>query len=733
MRSIKANENAFRAYRIVYYPLFGSKGILPVPESVDVSCEAGTMALTVQENLGTTPYKLSDASLAALAQAYQVLLDDERFENVFDPARAVASFLPDADAYRPMYPDFPSQVLAMDEVTYRTHQIIHYISTYGVAAIADLLGVEVEIGRGWMPDVEETEKTRSDAAQIDKQVIKLVVSTDEMERIVRADLARPVRLHPAACALAAELLADGDIEHVDIRFHENMLAIVDAAKDRSAAELERVVSAVAAHPGDIFKCILHFLDKGEGQGSSTHEVYLSALRAKKVPARAHAHLKTSQKKAFCQALDAFDEMAIARNIADGGVKARFAASALSPKRFGSAKLRSAREKVEDGIVKSWNAELEDLWAVLAAAEGDAAKAEAKAALLDKYGERPGVLLRSLTRLSKGGFDIDELGRTIEAHAESLSAATLTRLTTLAHGRGEGAGRDPYGRALVSSAEKERQAAQRELLASMKGHLRSTLAAKLATLETPLRGKKVFVDASGFSLDGSVVMPNDTGNTADAYPPAGMAYALPEDKTVRFYVFWNDPGRVDVDTHNYGIREDGSTMHVGYNSSYKEDGIVMSGDITTSRSSAEYMDCDLAVAKASSLRYLSQQFRIYAGASKWGDIETCMAGALVVGDTEPDAALYTGRNVLFHDDLVCAGRSLDYALIDVKERWIRILRGAEIPFKANGFALGAYIQTLLDAQGATIALSKADADVVLSVGRSDDEDALCLIDEGFFLK
>lgn len=97
-----------------------------------------------------------------------------------------------------------------------------------------------------------------------------------------------------------------------------------------------------------------------------------------------------------------------------------------------------------------------------------------------------------------------------------------------------------------------------------------------------------------------------------------------------------------------------------------------------------------------------------------------------------AAIYQAENLIFRDDMTGAGRSMTYALVDVKNGAVRIQRGAKYPFVRTSFPLGAYIDLLIEAQGATRVAAPDQADVVLSVGRTDKEDAICLIDEGFFL-
>ena len=89
-------------------------------------------------------------------------------------------------------------------------------------------------------------------------------------------------------------------------------------------------------------------------------------------------------------------------------------------------------------------------------------------------------------------------------------------------------------------------------------MRELLIPRMRLLETPFKGKSVYLDTQGISLVGSILMPNDTGNTGTAWPPVGMAYDLPDDQTVRFFTFWDERSRrVDVDLHFIGIKKNGN--------------------------------------------------------------------------------------------------------------------------------------------------------------------------------
>ncbi|MBR0137790.1 MAG: hypothetical protein IJM15_05220, partial [Erysipelotrichaceae bacterium] len=87
-----------------------------------------TKALTANENIRQLGYCLSPKGLVALAKS-------EELDGFYDSFRKM---IPDVKA-EPMYPDFPNQVMAIDEAQFRFHQICHYMSTYGVEEIARML------------------------------------------------------------------------------------------------------------------------------------------------------------------------------------------------------------------------------------------------------------------------------------------------------------------------------------------------------------------------------------------------------------------------------------------------------------------------------------------------------------------------------------------------------------------------------------------------------------------
>lgn len=756
---LEAEKEPFEAFGILYYPLFKSRADLPTTlDDADL-----TWAMTANENLDGSGYTLSMASIHMLAAYHHAMAELARSSALLplgtfadggiNPLADLQRLVPDVKA-APFYPDFPTQVMEISEAQFRYDQAIHYLSTYGVESVAGFLGLDVVVGNGWRPDVEATPKTKVDDTLVAPKVLHVLVTAEDLQAVVEARLARATRMHPAEIATTllvfANLGADANADQacfLKVAFHENMMELIRVAAQQDSAMLERVATSLAQHPGDLLKAIRYVLDTDKVK-----------------------HLKTRQKKGFCGAFEHFTVHSIARNIADAGRRDRLAPNYLSIARFGGPNLREAVELVETGQVRSWTSELESFWnkvemfrapnkkkmLELFVAENkrrpvdvlreqfnalydklfqadEEIQNDAWRALLKHYGERPGILLRSLSRLIKNRCPLDLLTEETLAHASSYSLPTLVRtLTLFSSDNRTQLVQTSYAGFSVKDVKdpSELTPQETEQLCSV---LKPLVTERMRSLETPLKDKRIHLDTSGISLVGSVLMPNETGNSGTAWPPAGIAFDLPCDKTIRFFTYWDDrKKRVDVDLHFVGRKTSGEALRVGWNSAYKDAGLLTSGDITSSKDSVEYLDATMDEAIAAEVDYVVQEIHIYHGASNWGDIRTCYSGALLVNSKLKETSLYNAQNLLFRDDLTGTGNRMAYAVINFPEHYVRILRNANMPLGNVGFSLGDYLGMLFEAQGATIVDAPEEADLRVCVGRSKNPEVISLFDEGFFL-
>lgn len=735
-KGFQADKLAFDAYQVLFYDIFGNvfsedtfKDHLPTPTITDWA-----YARTVNENLRGTGYTLSDRSVALIAAIHAIPAADVIMNQAkFDPARDIVSFLPDASKYRPMYPDFPTQVIDMPEEQFRADQAMHYLSTYGVEWLFAIGGFDVTVMRGWMPDAPETEKTKTDDKLVSDKVVELICSRDDMVAYIADDVARPKRMSEPAIELLAKLAlaasaAGQSITIPPFAFHENMVNFMMLVADSgSSAAIGELCSMLCQHPGDVIKLINATCDKREKN-----------------------HLTTAQKKGYCRGMESFDAYDIARNIADAAGAGEIAINRLSVARFGGKKLIEGKALVDTGTVKSYNSRVDAAWTLYNglrdalsgnAANIEGALREAEDDLLATYAERPGMMLRALVRLVENHVDKGKILSTLLSVANSLSLATLVTLASNMSATDIHLERSWHGGVSRETAEEaERRVNKMNAYHEVAVMVAAALAARMQSLDTPFADKKVYLDEGDFSLDGTVILPNAQGGTANAYPPVGTAFKLPEKGVVRFFTFWNDQKtRVDVDTHFKYTDKNGRLGSVGWYSDYNANGMTFSGDITTSDNSAEYLDVDLEKAQAAGIDTIYQQQHIYAPRFDWKDIQECFCGALLVGKTDPDVALYRSDNVIFHDDMNGEGRDMEYATINVPERFIRILRGVKVPFANTAFTARVFTELLMESQNATLVDSIEDADVIASVGRRNraegdgEREIVCLIDEKWFVE
>ena len=144
-------------------------------------------AMTVNEELRAIGYTLSAGDVVALAQS----ADADTL------AARVREYAGDVKA-KPMYPDFPSQVMELDEAVFRFHQLLHYFSTYG---IEDLTGVPVT--RGWLPEMQDTEKTESDDTLLEAKVLGLIDISEQYLCPAERILGKTERMTDKECRIIA--------------------------------------------------------------------------------------------------------------------------------------------------------------------------------------------------------------------------------------------------------------------------------------------------------------------------------------------------------------------------------------------------------------------------------------------------------------------------------------------------------------------------------------------------
>ena len=268
-------------------------------------------------------------------------------------------------------------------------------------------------------------------------------------------------------------------------------------------------------------------------------------------------------------------------------------------------------------------------------------------------------------------------------------------------------------------------------------LRTLLKEHFRMVSTPMKGKKVFCSLEQFDLSHSCLETEERSKDG-GYVRSGISWKIPEEaKYVRFFVYWNDEQRVDVDLHAGGVTTDGRSLHVGWNSDFRDSGVVHSGDITHS-DAAECIDIDLSAP----IKEIYANVNLFSGRPSFKKIETCYVGLMAVDRAKQDVKHYNPKNCFFTHRLSQDTKNLFYGIIDVQKRFVRFIgqpnsRGwAARPDLENAermFSLQDYLDCLLEAQNAELVDSESEAEVVLTMEKGLSDNSISLVDYNFFLE
>ncbi|MBO7252886.1 MAG: hypothetical protein J6V25_09720 [Oscillospiraceae bacterium] len=254
--------------------------------------------------------------------------------------------------------------------------------------------------------------------------------------------------------------------------------------------------------------------------------------------------------------------------------------------------------------------------------------------------------------------------------------------------------------------------------------------------TVLKGKKIYCDLQQFDLVHSSLETEDRSRDG-GYIRSGIAWKIPDGaRYVRFFTYWNDRSRVDIDLHAGGVTTDGENIHVGWNADFRNCGVVHSGDITHSNA-AEYIDIDLKAP----IREIYANVNFFNGRS-FRDIETCYVGMMAVDKIGDTVRHYDPANCFFTHELTQKTRNLFYGYVDVQNRCVRFVgqenhnsweARPQIEDAQAMFSVQDYLDAVLEGQMVTMVKTAQEADVVLTMGKSMMENGISLVDNNFFLE
>ena len=619
-------------------------------------------AVTLDENLKSLGYCFSPDSFTLLCKS--------DIDNLFNK---IKEYVGEVKA-EPMYKGFPEEVMEMDEATFRFHQLLHYMSTYGIE-----LFTGAPVSKGWLPESKEVVRDKSDTFKTDLKVIDVVEEKNKYLVGAKTVLSRKTRLTNSQVELVKEAvkhLNKEELASLEIPFKENVQTIFNLGMEEKSLEL---LTTACKNPMDAFKCVKNTLDENKW------------------------HLRTSQKRLIAKLFDSFNNYIFEENLIYSSARREEAIHILDqvdyPTYSKNIANKGSLNALKDKKLKSWMSKVEKL-----VSEKDTEK------LFTELKTRPGMFLRMSIRFIRLGYKKEVKNGLIEV-APKLSTQTLIDIM------------NSYS--VNRFVYKEDKLKEWDTFAKI---VKDVIAVKLASIDTNIKGKKVYIDAQSYDLKNSMILKSEEGG----YDRGGLAFKLPKTlNKVRFFTYWNHPTRVDIDLHANCFYDDGTEVHIGWNGERMSESVVFSGDITHS-DAAEYVDVDI---KKSGISYIMATIHLFSGASNFAEVDTCFTGLMGVNNLAQDVKLYDPKACFVSNELMSKNNFINYGIVNLKDRYIRYMGTdaavANLDFLTGipAFSLKDYLKLLFKTQNVEVVKNKEDADITLSMAKGGD---ISIIDENFWV-
>lgn len=645
-------------------------------------------AMTVNEELNNLGYTLNPADIIKLAKSIE--LND--FYNNF------VSLLGDVKG-KPVYPDFPNTVMNMDEATFRFHQLMHYIS---IDVVEWFTGQPVS--KGWLPETSDTEKTVSDTKLLKSKTIELIDTskgTSIEDYAYRKILSKRERMTDKDARIIGECLnvcSLKDIANINIPFKENIIPVF---REIFFAEIDNVnkltlLHNICQHTGDVYKCIEGVISKCNWHFRTTQKRLLVKLLESYSPEDFRTNIIISNKKAerVNLLIQYLDYNKYSRSFAHAHVVNEFRSSQLKSWESTAKRLVESHDKNALSFVCS----------------------------------RPGTALRWLTYLLRNGYTEEQISDNLVPLASKLNTGTLVTIYDKFREKLR------YISEYIPTSKTE--------VESVLNIVDTALKHKLTSIDTPIKNKKVYIESGAFDIEHSVLLTNDKSDEG-GYVRSGISYKIPENvKRLRFFVYWNNSARTDVDLHSKGLTVDGKPFEVGWDAAYMSHGTLYSGDVRHS-DAAEYIDIDLSDKE---IKYVRTDIDVYSisnsGGATFKNIEECYVGCMAVDSIGAKVKLYNPANCFFTHYLKGNYKTIKYGFINVPDKCITFIGQPaksyssiimdNTDYYASHYRLSEYIDTLITSQNATLVDSEDAADCVIILDKPNTDKEISLIDNNFFI-
>ena len=670
--------------------------------AIKIDCELSEdnmlQALTINEELSQYGYHLDMESIIKLAQTInkEYILED-----------LAAIFQIDTKLF---YPNFPKQVMEMDMAQIRFHQLLHYASTYGREYFE-----HHEVLKGWLPDYNQEVVGEDKPQWLNTRLLRLVDEQDYYNVVYRKLIGSHKHLTKQQQELLTRILLDVDINTImstPITFKDKMLATSLCVFDSDLIKNTklRILGHYCQHAGDVLKVVNYILIKHNFK------------------------LKTSQKRLLSKLLDQYDNLYNNLIMYSRYQKRNHGVLNYLDYTTYSRNQDNIRDvnKYRDGNGYSFNAQVEMLMANNQLKEA-----------LNLLANKPGELLRKVRWFLNKGYDQQSLLEFLSQYVEQFHVSSIiTTLTFFANQK--------------MLKEKTHAKAMCEIFYEL-------LKLKLSTVKLSFNGKKLYYSPNSVDVEQSMVIPNPPFATTGT-SEYGLAYKLPTvprnkvslwDKLrgkkhqpqqwwYRFFVYWNDEKRVDVDLHANGIDWDNKPIHIGWYGNYKANDIYYSGDITHS-DATEFID--VLVGGGAKAVNLNINMYNYPDFTK---LDTCYCGVELVSGENHQATNLDPKNFYFYSDLTSLKvKNIDYAIINQEHQVLRLVSSVDNlhayaqgrrdtngrlinPINSSYFNLKVYLELLSTTQNITWVKKPNQADYTFNIIANEDKE-IGLLDNHFFIE
>lgn len=643
------------------------------------------LALIDNENLKALGYQLTEEGIIKLA------VDYKGNPNMKPLYKKVMELEPSIEV-SPMYPNFPIEVLEMDELEYRTNQLLHYVLTYGAE---ELLGIEVK--KGWLPKNSDIMEREKDVQVVDLKTLDYLSPLAVDELVINDLIGKKERLLPRELELAKEVMLRTNLIIKEVPFKENIGMIFGDILLTGTLEERRktfdTLKVVVKHPGDVLDLMEYMVVKNR-----------------------YKHFKTNVKRGLVELIEQFPIETIEENLTSNRWSKTFRGKKGKPRTINrnvalidylsynkfskNADVKLLVNKLKNGKLLSWNQRLEREYAK-----------ENYEEVIRLLSQRPGMMFRQINRLVKLGVDVDKISSIMKENAGDLKTQTI--VSAINNYKGEAVVDKVFLNTLVCNL-------------------------KSKDLKETFENKKVYIDEKNVDFSRSKIEITDKFEEG-GYITNGMAIRVPEKaKFLRFFTYWNDDERIDIDLHGVAVESDGEISHVGWNADFRNESLVHSGDITHSNA-AEYIDLDIDNAKKGGVRKVQFNINSYTGVP-FNKIETVFTGLMALSGMGQKTDLFDPKNVLFRHDLKNKSMSVDYGIIDLENNFIYIIgeksdrhNDTNIDEVSNvKLNIKEYLNFLILSQGGEITDDKSESDLTLGLEKLDEENYVSLIDNNFFM-